>query len=91
MAEKTRERDDADWIDMVRCPPMRTYVPLAFCLNGGPMKAKGKCKYLVQIRSTPSSKPGQPPIREVIHNYPKTDVVERHVRMTGDPKDDNDI
>jgi len=30
---------------------MRRYVSLVFCLRGGPMRAKGKCDYLIEIKT----------------------------------------
>lgn len=79
-------RDDTEWVEMVRCPPMRTYVPVSFCLQGGPMKAEGQCEWLVEIRVTPASTPGKEPIKEVVHNYPKSDLIEKHVAMIKEKK-----
>ena len=36
---------------MVYCKLMRRYVSLVFCLRGGPMRAKGKCDYLIEIKT----------------------------------------
>ena len=55
------------------------------------MKAEGKCEWLQEIRETPSETPEGEPIREVVHNYPKTDIVERHVTMIGDKTNGDDI
>ena len=30
---------------MVYCKPVKTYVDIEFCLNGGPMQADGPCEY----------------------------------------------
>jgi hypothetical protein len=70
---RTVSREDADWQEMVYCQPMRTYVPVEFCLRGGPMNADGPCEWLVEIRDRPE--------RVVIHAIPKAQAIERHVRM----------
>jgi len=53
---------------MVYCKSMRRYVSLVFCLKGGPMRAKGKCNYLVEIKT----QKGQ---TTVIHAVPTEEAV----------------
>lgn len=79
--EKTVTRDDIDAKEMVFCMPMKTYVPLAFCLNGGPMNAKGKCKWFIKFETYPPDRPNGDPIKDVVHNYPTRQRVERHIKM----------
>lgn len=76
-------RDDVQWKEMVFCPPMKTYVPVAFCLNGGPMKAKGKCEWFIEIKVYPPTKPGAEPARDVIHMCRTSQRIESHVMMKG--------
>jgi len=44
------ESEDFDHKLMVFCKLVKTYVGLEFCLQGGPMKARGICKHLKEIQ-----------------------------------------
>jgi hypothetical protein len=74
MDKVTITRGDIDPKPMVYCHPMRTYVPLAFCLNGGPMDADGKCEWLVEIKKT-----------TIVHSIPQEVNIENHVSMKKEP------
>lgn len=74
------KREDIEPVEMVYCPSMRTYVPLRFCLNGGPMNARGKCcEYLIEIKEYPATESG--PARSIIHAIPNEQPVEKHIGM----------
>jgi hypothetical protein len=77
-------RDDAEWKEMVYCPIMRTYVPVAFCLNGGPEARKGPCSRFVEIKTYPPAQPGAEPVWEIVHDIRTTHRIERHIAMKGE-------
>ena len=75
------QRDDAEWQEMVYCPMMRTYVPISFCLNGGPENVEGNCPHFVGIKTYEPSQPGAEPAKEIVHDIRTSHRIERHVRM----------
>jgi len=70
MVEKTSTLENFEHKHIVWCKVVKTYVEVTLCLEGGPMKADGPCRYFVELEK---DKDGN--VLSLIHAVPTQEAI----------------